>query len=277
MKMEDRFYFDGQLHIPSGRVAETLALAIERGLDGIVFTDYGNTEIFENIVQNRNREGREVLGKGLDRIQRTPTLVEVMGEKGRLFVIKGEEVETKQGHLLAWNIHESIPNGLSIDESVLRVYNAGGIPIFSHLLMRSFHGCGKEVFDAICRKYERSPLGVEQNGQIPAWLKTNEKVRMIAERYGVACFGTSDIHGKYLAEHKKVGLRLYTNIPRIDMDNFTEGLREIMLKRPEEVHVMGVTNSLIETMEWNGDAVRRKGFPKLRELAAGFYGTILKR
>ena len=43
-RRNDRLYFDGQLHIPIVRVEETITFAMLRGLDALVFTNFGNTK-----------------------------------------------------------------------------------------------------------------------------------------------------------------------------------------------------------------------------------------
>lgn len=51
--MGNRFYFNGQLHIPQERVEETLEIAIARGLDALIFTDYNKTFNFYYLTENR--------------------------------------------------------------------------------------------------------------------------------------------------------------------------------------------------------------------------------
>jgi predicted metal-dependent phosphoesterase TrpH len=51
-----------------------------------------------------------------------------------LQVVVGEEVSTTRGHLLALFIHQRIPPGLSLPETVARVHAQGGLAIQAHAL-----------------------------------------------------------------------------------------------------------------------------------------------
>lgn len=275
----DRFYFDGQLHIPLPRMEETISTAISRGVDALFFTNYGNTANFDYLALNRDSEGRDILAPSLWDIERvSETVLSLSGKDGELYVLKSEEVKTKQGHLLIWGIKESIENGLDIEETLRRTYQQGGVGVFSHLMMGLFHGCGRDVFDGMSGKFKGYPLGVEQNGQI-AWIwdklfGSNRQVKELANEYGLACFGTSDIHGTYIKEHKKVGERYHSSVPKekIDPKKMRESLADIMLSHPEVVQVEGNTNFLLETVSWNLDSIRINGRKKISDLVDGVFG-----
>ncbi len=272
------FYFDGQLHIPIKRIQGAMSKAVERGLDAVIFTNYGNTDNFDRLVENKDKEGNPILDKADWDIKRvSSTVLEVATYNRKLYVIKGEEIKTKQGHLLAWGIQDPIDNQIDLEDCLKEVYKQGAIPVFSHLLTTSFAGCGRELFEVMYKRFEKEPLGVEQNGQIPVSSSDNREVKFLAEQYDVACFGTSDIHGAYLDEHMKVGLRLHTRLPteRVDVLNFNESLRQIMLFRPEDVVVGGDVNKKYETLLWNLDSIRKNGLPKVKELVAGYIRSKL--
>jgi hypothetical protein len=67
-------------------------------------------------------------------------------------VIPGMEVSSSEGHIVALNVSELIPRGLSAAESVERIHKAGGVAIACHPHVL-FKGCLKgnvcEAFDAI--------------------------------------------------------------------------------------------------------------------------------
>ena len=67
-------------------------------------------------------------------------------------VIPGLEVSSSEGHIVALNVSELIPRGLSAAESVERIHKAGGVAIACHPHVL-FKGCLKgnvcEAFDAI--------------------------------------------------------------------------------------------------------------------------------
>ena len=67
-------------------------------------------------------------------------------------IIPGMEVSSADGHIVALNVHELIPRGLSAVETVMRVHEAGGVAIACHPYV-FFKGCLREnvneSFDAI--------------------------------------------------------------------------------------------------------------------------------
>ena len=54
------------------------------------------------------------------------------GRKYGIQVIPGEEVTTKRGHVVAVNIQDAIPAGLSLRETIDRIHSQGGLAIASH-------------------------------------------------------------------------------------------------------------------------------------------------
>jgi predicted metal-dependent phosphoesterase TrpH len=67
-------------------------------------------------------------------------------------VIPGMEVSSADGHIVALNVHELIPQDLSAEETVERIHKAGGVAIACHPYVY-FKGCLREnvsaSFDAI--------------------------------------------------------------------------------------------------------------------------------
>lgn len=67
-------------------------------------------------------------------------------------IIPGMEVSSADGHIVALNVHELIPKGLSAVETVNLIHKAGGVAIACHPYV-FFKGCLKgkvcETFDAI--------------------------------------------------------------------------------------------------------------------------------
>jgi predicted metal-dependent phosphoesterase TrpH len=97
--------------------------AKKRGLDGVAITDHDRVD-------------------GASRIAR---------ESG-LFVIPGIEVSTAVGHVVGLNIQEPIPKGLSAEETVREIHEAGGIAVACHptaLLKGSLEKHVTSKFDAV--------------------------------------------------------------------------------------------------------------------------------
>ena len=92
---------------------------------------------------------REARAKGLDAVFITDHDKLYSGPK-ELFGVKllrGEEVSSKSGHILALFIEERIPPGLSAEETVERIHEAGGIAIAAHPFDRLRKGIGKKLFE----------------------------------------------------------------------------------------------------------------------------------
>ncbi len=68
----------------------------------------------------------------------------------RFDFIVGEEISTKEGHMLALFIEKRIQPGLSIERSIDLVHEQGGLAIVAHPLNPIFrHSCQREVLDRI--------------------------------------------------------------------------------------------------------------------------------
>ncbi len=83
--------------------------AIRRGLQGIVVTDHDS--VIGGLV------GRK-LAKAYRGFQ----------------VIPGAEITSRFGHIIAIGIETDIPKGLTVEETVERIHDLGGISITSHPL-----------------------------------------------------------------------------------------------------------------------------------------------
>ncbi|MDP8012347.1 MAG: CehA/McbA family metallohydrolase [Thermoplasmata archaeon] len=100
-----------------------LKLAKKNNYDGIVITDHNSMEAYGHLDRNG------------------------------LTIIKGEEVSSCCGHILAIDIEEFIPKGLSIEETIEKIKEQGGIAIAAHPY-RFWSGLGEKntsrnKFDAI--------------------------------------------------------------------------------------------------------------------------------
>jgi predicted metal-dependent phosphoesterase TrpH len=86
-------------------------------------------------------------------------------------IIPGMEVSSAEGHIVALNVHELIPRGLSAVETVDRIHKAGGVAIACHPYVL-FKGCLKnnvcgafdaiEVINARASPYSRSVKKAEE-------------------------------------------------------------------------------------------------------------------
>jgi len=108
-------------------------------------------------------------------------------------VIPGVEISTADGHLLAINITETIQAGLSVEETVERIIDAGGEPIVPHLF-RLLSGIKKEKLKLIRTKI--SAIEVFNGCSVP---NTNLKTAKVARAFSLGGTGGSDSHDPFYA------------------------------------------------------------------------------
>ena len=132
------------VHSPDGRVEPKMVLKIakKRGFGAVAITDHN-----------------EIKGA-------------IEAEKlGIIKVIKGIEVSTASGHVLAYDIDCMIPRGLSVEETAERIHDCGGIAIIAHpyrfwsgvgekkTRQIARHVDGMEVFNARCKERNNRRAG----------------------------------------------------------------------------------------------------------------------
>ncbi len=97
--------------------------AKKRGLEAVAVTDHNKVEGARKIAKQTN-----------------------------FLIIPGTEVSSIHGHIVGLNVNELIPKGLSADETVDRIHEAGGIAVACHPFSLMKESIGKHVsskFDAI--------------------------------------------------------------------------------------------------------------------------------
>ena len=139
---------------------EILTACKKAGLDGCAITDH-------NTVEGSFRASS-------------------MGKHHELLVVRGVEVSSIDGHILAYGVRESIPKRLSIEETIEKIVAAGGVPVAAHP-KRFPSGIGLDA--ASKNKFQ----GIEVlNGGNSTW--NNRAARKVAEAMKVAKIGGSDAH-----------------------------------------------------------------------------------
>jgi len=129
-----------------------------RGLDGVAITDH-------------------------DRIDGTLKIA----KKTDLLVIPGIEISSLNGHVVGLNVQERIPKKLSVEETVDKVHDAGGIAVACHPVVLFKESLGKHInskFDAV---------EVINSSAFPFNYSVKHGQR-IASRLGVARVAGSDAH-----------------------------------------------------------------------------------
>ncbi len=110
--------------------------------------------------------------------------------------IAGEEVSTKEGHLLGLFIEKLVPQGLSMEHSVDLIHEQGGLAIIAHPLHPLFkHSCSRETMDRIHHHKDVWFDGVETWNASFCGIYANQQA-MRANRlvYGLPELGNSDAH-----------------------------------------------------------------------------------
>ena len=80
----------------------------------------------------------------------------------RFDFVVGEEVSTKEGHLLGLFLEKQIPKGLSMERSVDLIHEQGGLAVVAHPLHKFFrHSCKRETLDRIYSSHDVWLDGIE--------------------------------------------------------------------------------------------------------------------
>jgi hypothetical protein len=114
----------------------------------------------------------------------------------RFDFIVGEEVTTKEGHLLGLFIEKRVPSGLSMERSIDLIHKQGGLAVIAHPLHKFFrHSCQREVMDRIHASKDVWFDGIETWNASFCGIYANY-VAMHANRtvYGLPELGNSDAH-----------------------------------------------------------------------------------
>jgi predicted metal-dependent phosphoesterase TrpH len=102
-------------------------------------------------------------------------------------IIPGMEVSSADGHIVALNISELIPQGLSAVETVERIHRAGGIAIACHPFVL-FKGCLKEN---VCENFDAIEI---VNARAFPFKRSVKKATQTAERLRLSRVGGTDAH-----------------------------------------------------------------------------------
>jgi predicted metal-dependent phosphoesterase TrpH len=163
-----------------------------------------------------------------------------------LIAIRGVEISTVDGHVLAYGISDIVPKGLSIQETIDRVHAAGGVVVAGHPV-RFPSGIGLEnsankSFDAI---------EVLNGGNSK---RSNRKALKLADRLGKPVAAGSDAH-----KIDQIG-KSYVVIDGVSTETeFLEALRSGRARAGGRSRswVEGVVYSLETLVEWLKGDFRR--------------------
>lgn len=132
-----------------------------RGLQGMALTDHNTVEGYRQIRQSLPKD---------------------------FLVIPGIEISTADGHLLGLNVVERIPAGVSVEETVDRILDVGGVPVVPHLF-RLLSGIKTEKLRTIQKKI--AAIEVFNACSVPS---SNLKTAQVARLFDLGGTGGSDTH-----------------------------------------------------------------------------------
>ena len=111
-------------------------------------------------------------------------------------VIVGEEISTREGHMLALFLEKAVPPDLSIERSIELVHAQGGLAIIAHPFNRVFrHSVQRKVMNRLLRQPEVHPDGIETlNGSFAGIGSSHIALTLARSTYHWAETGGSDAH-----------------------------------------------------------------------------------
>jgi hypothetical protein len=111
-------------------------------------------------------------------------------------VIVGEEVSTREGHVLTFFLEKRIPPGLSVERTIELAHQQGGLAVIAHPFNPVFrHSVQKRVMDRLLRQPEAHPDGVETlNGSFAGIGSSRVAQDLTQTIYHWAETGGSDAH-----------------------------------------------------------------------------------
>jgi len=104
-----------------------------------------------------------------------------------LLIIPGIEVSSRNGHIIGLNLQETVPKGLSSDETIDKIHDAGGIAVACHPFALFKGSLGKHAnanFDAI----------ETINSSAFLFNRSTKRAQEIADRFGISRVAGSDAH-----------------------------------------------------------------------------------
>lgn len=110
-----------------------------------------------------------------------------MARETDFLIIPGTEVNSSDGHIVALNVREVIPRGLSAEETVDRIHAAGGIAVACHPFALFKGSLGKHAngkFDAI----------ETINASASPFKRSVRKAEEVAERFKLPRVAGTDAH-----------------------------------------------------------------------------------
>ena len=202
---------------------ELVESAVEKGIGCIAVTDHNEFEAFERLKDN-----------------------------GRVIIIPAEEVSSKEGHIVALGIDRRIPRGLSIQETIDRIHEAGGYAFAAHPY-RWWSGLGEKN----TLSYDFDGIEARNGRSVP---RDNRRSQALADRIGKPQSAGSDAHTP-----GRIG-DSYIVIPDT-ITTWQEAVEFIMSDAPREV--CSGSRGILRTLKYGTKSIGQwmfRGFRKMRSV-----------
>ena len=159
-------FSDGAITVPA-----LLDVATRRGLSVIAITDHDTIAGAEMARQFARRDGYPVE------------------------IIIGEEVTTREGHIVGLFLREAIPAGLSAAATIAAIHAQGGLAFAPHPFFNDHPRRQRRKMDSIGHLAASLPLdAIEVDNSTPCLEWANLQARRFALRHGLPMLGASDAH-----------------------------------------------------------------------------------
>jgi len=113
--------------------------------------------------------------------------IKIAKETPDFLVIPGMEISSIDGHIVALNINEPIPRGLTAKETVERIHTAGGIAIACHPYVY-FKG---SLQNAVCKEFDAIEV---INARAVPFKKSIKKAQEAAKKFCLSQVAGTDAH-----------------------------------------------------------------------------------
>jgi len=113
-----------------------------------------------------------------------------------LALVVGEEISTREGHVLGLGLRSPVARGGSLGDTVAEIHAQGGIAIVAHPLLPMPSSASRTILEALAQgPSERRPDAVEGFNSRVGWLPGyRRRVEKLAADAGYAVVGGSDAH-----------------------------------------------------------------------------------
>lgn len=150
-------------------------------------TNYSDGINYKKMIDSAARKKINVVAVTDHNIITQEEIIKYAQKKG-ILVIPSEEIDTKKGEILAYNIKKTIPGGLNTQEAIRRVHKQGGLALAAH---------PHHIFPSLSFKVNiiNSKLdGIELlNYYLPNYFYNKNK-KILEQKRGLCYLGGSDAH-----------------------------------------------------------------------------------